>query len=210
MKLREKYKSLPHQKKTAVKILVFMFVFLIAVIPLYFVADCSLKSTRFKSAQNYIVYQSNFNEYYGYVDGFELVDLVEEKGNDVVYMKVNTKSGKIVSCKVTFQKTTVDGAKKEIATWTTYYYTTYADETKISDYYARAKSYIESQNNFKEYHGEITDIQLVDLICEEFTETNAVLMKITTSKGKTLDCKVVFDSEGPNDWSLYQKYFKEN
>ena len=43
MKLKEKYKALPHQKKTAVKILIALLVLLIVMIPLYFIADCSLK-----------------------------------------------------------------------------------------------------------------------------------------------------------------------
>ena len=209
MKLKEKYKSLPHQKKTAVKILIALLVLLIVMIPLYFIADCSLKSTRFKSAQNFIVYESNFKEYYGNTQSFEMVELRREDGKDVVYMKVYTRDEKIVSCKVTFRKDIVDGVRKEVASWTTYYYTTYQDEKKITDYFDKAKSYIESQNNFKEFHGEIKEINMVELICEEFIETEAVLMKITVDNGKTINCKVTFSNNEPSDWLLYIEQFKE-
>ncbi len=210
MKLINKYKELPKQKKTAVKILIALLVLLIALIPLYLIADCSLKSTRFKSAQSFIIYESNFKEYYGYSQSFELDELRREDDKDVVYMRVYTRDGKIVSCKVSFRQDVVNGVKKEVASWTTYYYTTYQDESKEADYYARAKAYIESQKNFKDFHGEISEIQLVDLICEEFTEIDAVLMKITVDNGKTINCKVTFDNNEPSDWSLYKEQFKEN
>ena len=209
MRLREKYKALPHQKKTAIKILIALFVLLIALIPLYFIADCSLKSTRFKSAQNFIVYESNFKEYYGYTQPFELDELKREDDKDVVYMKVYTRDGRIVSCKVTFRKDMVDGVRKEVASWTTYDYTIYQDKDKEADYYARAKAYIESQDNFKNFHGEIKSIRLVNLICEEFTEAEAVLMKITVDSGKEINCKVTFNNNEPFDWLLYEEQFKE-
>ena len=210
MKLIDKYKGLPSQKKTAIKILIALLVLLIALIPLYFIADCSLKSTRFKSAQSFIVYESNFKEYYGYTQSFELDELKREDDKDVVYMRVYTRDGKIVSCKVTFRQDVVNGVKKEVASWTTYDYTTYQDKDKEADYFAKAKSYIEHQKNFKEFHGEIKEIKLVKLICEEFTEAEAVLMKITVDNGKEINCKVTFNNNEPVDWSLYTEQFKEN
>ena len=144
--------------------------------------------------------KSNFEEYYGKTQSFEMVELRREDGKDVVYMKVYTRDEKIVSCKVTFRKDIVDGVNKEVPFWKTYADTTYADENKKLDFYEKAKAYIKAQENFEKLYGEISTIEVISLRCEAL---DVVTMEITINSGETIHCEVSFNGDEPYDWSAY-------